>query len=282
MLDANVDGKVSGVELDDLALWFDQNRNAVSENGEVKRAHDVGIKELFYRDAKTDVVTGNVLLNLGFRREVEGKIVGGKSIDWSSFSPKNEYALYAKNVLGSKLFADTSRDPGNLETQNQNVAKELSSQEVKAILEQMNPMKAAMSLTGMWEWSFDKTYSGIANTALAKVGSDKGGKFVIVEMKDGEIFGKSIVNLPIQTNISAKLKTVVVSKAIAGKINLKDGVKFVEFKLLEKEHADVRSKAKLLEDGFMSGETEALVKSGDQGGTKKHIYRWIAKKIPLR
>ena len=36
LLDTNHDGKLSGKELDALALWFDKNRDGVSQPGEVK------------------------------------------------------------------------------------------------------------------------------------------------------------------------------------------------------------------------------------------------------
>ena len=53
LLDSNRDGKLSGKELKDLALWFDQNRDGVSQPGEVKSLSALGVTALYYKPDRT-------------------------------------------------------------------------------------------------------------------------------------------------------------------------------------------------------------------------------------
>ena len=48
LLDSNQDGKLGGEELNDLALWFDKNRDGVSQHGEVKSLSALGVTALYY------------------------------------------------------------------------------------------------------------------------------------------------------------------------------------------------------------------------------------------
>src|SRR5690606_41632977 len=48
-LDADGDGQISGEELKPLALWFDENRDGVSQAGEVRPVVEAGVTALFYQ-----------------------------------------------------------------------------------------------------------------------------------------------------------------------------------------------------------------------------------------
>lgn len=97
--DKNNDGKVSGRELDSLSLWFDSNKNGVSETGEVRSISNAGIVALFYKPDRDTGATlertslfGDLLpksrhdlyATKGFQRLVKGKITTGSSVDWGS------------------------------------------------------------------------------------------------------------------------------------------------------------------------------------------------------
>src|SRR5690606_11753001 len=45
-LDADGNGRISGIELDGLSLWYDRNMNGISEAGEVKSIKSAGIISL--------------------------------------------------------------------------------------------------------------------------------------------------------------------------------------------------------------------------------------------
>jgi len=81
-LDTNQDGKVAGEELAPLGLWFDRNRNGVSEQGEVSDIRAAGVRALFSKaDRNRD---GELSATIGFELEHNGKILTGESVDWLS------------------------------------------------------------------------------------------------------------------------------------------------------------------------------------------------------
>jgi hypothetical protein len=45
-LDDNLDGALSGDELDGIAAWFDRNSDGISQSGEVTTLHDLGIASI--------------------------------------------------------------------------------------------------------------------------------------------------------------------------------------------------------------------------------------------
>ena len=92
LLDTNHDGKISGKELDALALWFDKNRDGISQPGEVKTLSSLGVVTIYYKPDRTDPKSGDIHADLGFERLVNGKRVKGASVDWlaQTFSTKQE------------------------------------------------------------------------------------------------------------------------------------------------------------------------------------------------
>ncbi|MEY4701497.1 MAG: hypothetical protein RL326_1684 [Pseudomonadota bacterium] len=94
LLDTNHDGKVAGAELESLALWFDKNRDARSDAGEVKSLASVGITALYYRNPSGQSGTKDIGLEVGYERVVDGHLVQGRSVDWygETFASKAEAA----------------------------------------------------------------------------------------------------------------------------------------------------------------------------------------------
>ena len=92
LLDTNHDGKLSGKELDPLALWFDKNRDGVSQPGEVESLSSLGVVALYYKPDRTDPKSGDIQADLGYERLVNGKLVKGASVDWfaHTFSTRQE------------------------------------------------------------------------------------------------------------------------------------------------------------------------------------------------
>jgi hypothetical protein len=81
-LDADGDGKIAGSELEPLALWFDSNRDAVAQAGEVRRIGEAGITALFFSADRVDPLTGDVITTIGYERTVSGKTSVGAAVDW--------------------------------------------------------------------------------------------------------------------------------------------------------------------------------------------------------
>ncbi len=101
LLDTNRDDKIAGAELESLALWFDTNRNAHSEAGEVRSLASVGIIALYYKNPSGQVGSKDIGISIGYERVVDGRVVQGRSVDWygETFSSKVE----AAQALGAML-----------------------------------------------------------------------------------------------------------------------------------------------------------------------------------
>lgn len=79
-LDSNKDGELEGEELSKLALWFDENRDAVSQPGEVKKLSQVGVKKLFVT-GYTTTPEGYYAEN-GYQRVKSNILEVGATLDW--------------------------------------------------------------------------------------------------------------------------------------------------------------------------------------------------------
>jgi len=101
LLDTDHDGRVAGPELEPLALWFDKNRDAHSDAGEVQPLSSVGIIALYYRNPSGTAGSKDIGLTVGYERLVNGRVVQGRSVDWYGeiFSSKME----AAQALGASL-----------------------------------------------------------------------------------------------------------------------------------------------------------------------------------
>ena len=100
LLDSNHDGKISGKELDALALWFDRNRDGVSQPGEVESLSSHGVVALYYKPNRTDPKSGDIQADLGFERLINGKLVKGASVDWFTQTfPTRQQAMIALSAI---------------------------------------------------------------------------------------------------------------------------------------------------------------------------------------
>ena len=85
---------MAGAELESLALWFDKNRDARSDVGEVKSLASVGITALYYQNPSGQPSGKDIGLEVGYERIVDGRVVQGRSVDWygETFASKAEAA----------------------------------------------------------------------------------------------------------------------------------------------------------------------------------------------
>ena len=81
-------------------MWFDKNRDGVSQPGEVESLSSLGVTALYYKPDRTDPKSGDIRADLGYERVVNGKLVKGPSVDWftHTFSTRQEAAV-ALSVL---------------------------------------------------------------------------------------------------------------------------------------------------------------------------------------
>ncbi|MDX1918084.1 MAG: hypothetical protein SFT81_02955 [Candidatus Caenarcaniphilales bacterium] len=106
-LDLNHDHQLTSHELDDLGLWFDSNRDGVSQSSEVKSLTDLKVVRIYFKNYQTDYLNGELNLKIGFKRVVRGNIISGESYDWASAG------AYANKTDAERILRFMAEDPGN-------------------------------------------------------------------------------------------------------------------------------------------------------------------------
>lgn len=125
-LDSNQDGKITGKELKDLSLWFDSNRDGISDKGEVISLTESKVNTLFYRDIKQDPITKDFYLDKGYIRDGQKS---GKSIDWYGKSAVTPEELLAKSMvsdLASKIDSNSTEIVSNISKSSESIDKTIS------------------------------------------------------------------------------------------------------------------------------------------------------------
>jgi hypothetical protein len=174
-LDTNFDGRINGKELDDLSLWFDRNQNAKSEPGEVVSIRSSGITALYYRGSKKDLISKDVVLDFGFEREINGKVVQGAMVDWYGVTANSLAELNQRKEILSSLCSATSYNVG------QDKENMLSDSNIASNPATKNPF------AGSWNWK-------------AKEGQDSQGILIFgSEVKGSQIRGVSAFSLSFDT-----------------------------------------------------------------------------------
>lgn len=149
-------------ELRGLALWFDVNRNGVSEPGEVRPLSSIGVTKLRTSfDSKEH--DGDLVSVNGFEREDSGgTVTQGTTLDWFSGSYPNKDAALRGFALESPS-KDTGASP----------LVPPAAQPISA-----KPTTGA-SLKGRWIWEMDDE-------------KGRGGRLVLVERGNG-LFGATLL-----------------------------------------------------------------------------------------
>lgn len=96
-LDANGDGEISGKELSPLSLWADSNRNGISEPGEVAPVTSRGISALYFDNVIEDR-TGDLYVEKGFKRTIDGRLSTGVLVDWYSSHAASKQSVLLKEM----------------------------------------------------------------------------------------------------------------------------------------------------------------------------------------
>lgn len=249
-LDSDNDGVVSKGELAPLALWYDSNRNGVSEAGEVGSLDEAGITALYYQPDKHEKQTNNLIANKGFERTVDGRQESGASVDWYSDSAETKAELldiFLRN--GDPTEAEQQAPPAD--TNNSDSA------EIKGF-----------PISGLWEWhSNDQLFTDRPNAPK--------GYFGLSEQGEGKFKGHtySEMSLPIDgQNISMV--------TIAGFKGLKDVVSADETTLeftIQRDKTTIKNTAILSKDGQKLNGV-STVELTYQGKPISVQYKWTAER----
>jgi hypothetical protein len=273
-LDANSDGKIAGNELDSLSLWFDANRDGVSDDGEVVAAHTRNVQEIFYQSPASSESSRDVHLTRGFTRLVDGEEVVGSSVDWYAETFMNEQE--ASEALRAKFTgSDTEEFTGATST-------DLMDGDTLAPFSRLKDTNAmtfspqavsnhASDLSGYWMWSTT---------------DDEGEKhpgFFVFQQEGDRLFGYSVVEAILDDN-SDGLHSAVRIVPAAGEVRLTArGEKILTFQLFDASgEVTVTSTATVSSTGtVLEGTTVQKVTSAD-GGTSQSVetnYSWQAEKF---
>ena len=248
-LDKNKDGKLSGDELKDLSLWFDNNQNGVSEEGEVIDIREAGIVELYYKKDSDNTKDGAIIVTKGYRHE---NGTTGPAVDWMSdvFGTK-EKALEA--ISGVK----TAENNAGADPQENAVPN-------NATLD--NGPERSANFAGIWVWNVDSEYlqSESANTT---------GIFMFSQKENG-VTGRSVVELMLDNN-KADIKSAVLSLPVNGTV----GSQQLKFKV-SNNGLITETTAELGNGGTsMTGVSRSETLNKQTGKKETVHYTWVAKRV---
>ena len=243
VLDLDRDGYVSESELSPLALWFDSNRDGVSQKGEVRSVIEMGVIRI--RTSWDRASSSGDLYSLnGYQRVLEGgEVYSGQSVDWyGTVFPTLEEAL---SKLGKKTssFASSSSDKADNKQDD--------------LLEPTSSVDKG-SFAGSWRWKYE-----LAGQIM---------EGVLILSLDGERFrGSSVIEIPLREN-SGGARSLIRSASVTGELSPFNKNK-AELRI-EDRSGQVTTSVVLLTDSYhLSGESSV------SDGQKSYSYQWEAERI---
>ncbi len=246
-LDRDNDGTLKGAELAPLGLWFDQNKNGISEKGEVKTLEEARVVSLFYRDARYDEALDGYHLKVGFERMVDGMVEKGSSFDWFSSGDTSK-----ERLITSEL--------GKLRAKQVDGDKDVPNKATQAFIPDAKIDHTAM-LNGSWRWMSDQNQ----NPGEPAIGGIL--KLLVFENGDvrGVAFSESQYAQPYPLNSIAMFNSVEGTLSDSKQVSFK--VQSSQWKL--------ESRATLSVDGkTLTGKTTAT----DRTAGRSLSYDWVASK----
>ena len=253
-LDRNGDKKLTEAEIRGLALWFDENKDGVSQFGEVSPVGDAGIETIYFTPNKTDPVTGNIIATKGFDQRVKGNLVTKSSVDWQTFGAPSKSE--AQNAIIAPLIAGAGTPQASVT--NINDGKKVGDS----------------TLSGVWEWSSAE----VAIPGLPQSDSFSG-FLTFNELEDGSINGHSYSMFELERDQETTISKMLAVRYGHGKKISADGqpLKY-EFEL---RGAAFVIKSEIIPDpqtGKLNGTSKATFM---QHGTEVAItYAWNAVRLP--
>ncbi len=261
LLDNDHDGKVAGSELDPISLWFDKNRNAQSEAGEVKSLKSAGITALYYQRPAGQAGTDDIGLDVGYERVIDGRTEHGRSIDWygETFSSKGE-ALQALAAIASSN-ADRARLSPERDWKSDPLA--------------FTPRAAkdhTTNLSGYWRWHM------VGDTQAANPGA-----FAFDQSDDLSVRGFSIIETVLQKN-EQDLHSGITILPAEGKLETDgQGNRVLKLTVTNPDNTSTaETKATLEENGFVlkGTTTQRFVSSNEPNAKSASLtYEWVAQKF---
>jgi hypothetical protein len=252
-LDADLNGKVDGAELEPLGLWFDRNHDGISQPGEVVSASSERVTALFYAVDSKQSREHELWASVGFERIVDGKLVTGAAVDW---------------------FAQEARSKAELALRQQmdNAANSTTGEYLQELLDRQAPAPYASlvgqdKFAGAWKWT-------IRDSSNANANISSGGTLMLVTNEgEREITGMSMIELPLVTWSNDQSRRLLAYSPVTGSFEFKDGKLGLTFTAQDGAKALAVSNATVSEDGnTLRGTTT----TGATDGGVALTYEWEA------
>ncbi len=261
LLDSDHDGRIAGAELEPLSLWFDKNRNAQSEAGEVKSLKSVGITALYYQHPAGQLGTDDIGLDIGYERVANGRIVQGRSVDWyaESFSSKTE----AMQALAAIVTSNSSRARLALDRDWRSDPLSFSPRA---------PKNHAANLSGYWRWRL-----------VEDTNASNPGAFVFDQADDNSVRGFSVIETVLQHN-EHDLHSGLAMLPAEGKLEIdSEGRQALTLTVTDRNNGITAETKAVLEDGgfVLRGTTVQKFGSSNEPNAKSATltYEWVAQKF---
>ena len=250
-----------------LALWFDSNRDGISQAGEVKRLSDprVQVTAIYFKADRKDERNGDLQADLGFERLEKGKLVKGASVDWFAEVADKKLDLINKLVKLSQLNNKASENTKLPPPDKAKLSAPSSSQAPS-----LQALKSGIN--GLWFWkSNDSTFD--SNPKLKPQGA-----LSFFDIGNGQIRGHSYVETLFAPGQFAK-SSLDVFRLSGTKEVLTDGQIKLVFAPIpgSTPRTELETTAIVAANGLtMSGSTR--VKLDYDGKPVNFAYSWEAKK----
>jgi hypothetical protein len=249
-LDTNGDEKISDTELEPLGLWFDENRDGVSQKGEVRTLAHVGITTLFFKPDRQNDRTRSIYVTHGYERVVGGITEGGVAVDWYGTEGMSRDQLVSTLASLNQFAAD----PGD---------QDLKPADYGAL------ERAPTDIDGLWQWSYpDGTYGGILG---------------LYGLKNGGVRGFSLID----TTLSEQAKEGLGAEHVAAAIPLRGSIahsngsqeRTIKFTIYGAGSAHVETTVNISHDGTrLRGRSRILSGMKDEHGNDLS-YSWTAERF---
>ena len=252
-LDLDNDNRVSGNEVEALALWFDGNQNGVSEAGEVVTLAAAGVDVLYY-EPDSRGAAGSIYAHRGYERVIDGKRITGTSVDWYAEKSDSPTALLFQ-VLTAQASAEQTPAAAPKEK-----AKPESSQAV-----------GEPNLSGVWHWTSD-------DPALPASGAEG---FLSFQDRGGEISGHTLTELELRPGLGISSSVHLLAFKGQKNIDPQSTAQTALFTTLLRDGSILNNTAELSRDGkTLQGRTEAVLQL--ETGVQSVSYTWVAKRVEIR
>ncbi len=240
-LDRNSDGAISGAELDSISVWFDRNRDAISQKGEVQRVADLSITALYFNADTTQ--DGVPFATKGYERDINGARVTGSSLDWSERSVTSKAALATGGIEDSRTSSVSS----------QPIAEGAAVQ----------PTALDESIVGKWLWTIDGPEGSTGYLAFSR------GETGLAGVTLSTLGIRGLVGVQAEILFSHFVPTVYTDQSRSTKVS---------FTTKGASGALLRNSAQLSEDGeTLIGKT--VVESSQLAKSGSYEYTWRARKV---